>query len=620
MAPPPPRTLLLLPLLLAAACSPAEPPRCPEVPTPSAKPPATSGAQGDKTADKTPAEPDDGSAFRLTINIKPIAESATVDVSITARGPASDLDEWAIGVAAPDSVRNVTARDIDGPVPVTLGPGTSPDAPADADAKPAAPGTPGPLRIQLAKPPLGTLRLEYTLAAKPRSLAVTPVVEVDADFFRALGQSLIALPEAAANEIVSADITIDMTDYSATASNAPVYGSASSFGVGAARSVKVRAREIREAAFFLGRMGTAVFDTTEGHDEAAWFGYTTFDPRPIAADVASFRTAAAQVFRDSESKPATFFILPDGRGVGSFVAARRAGGVIVHVGVGEPWSGPVRIAVAAEILKTWIGERLWIGASAPGKDAEAYWFSEGVTRHLARDLLFRFGLLSPSELLDEVHGLAGTLATSPHKGQTNAALAARASEPGVLPLLVSRGALYATRVDAELRAKSGGKSSLDDVLRGLYAKAREQRGPLPVSAWVEAISKDLGKGEAEVFAAAIEKGGEIRIPDAALGPCFRGAARRYEAFELGFEEASKPGEARKVASVRAGGPAEKAGLRAGDEILEAKITSRQSDVPVTLSIQRGAEKKTISYRPAGPSAQGQGWVRKKDVPDESCAR
>jgi hypothetical protein len=608
----PMRTLPLALLLLA--CAPAEPPRCPEPKSSSPAPPKPRAPAGPGAA-KSPAEPDDGSPFRLGITVKPVAESTSVEVEITARGPASDLDEWSIS-ALPDAVRDVRARDIDGPVPVSTSPGSPDEKPAAAPA----PGAPSPLRIQLARPPLGTLHLAYTLGGRPRSLATTPVVEVDADFFRAVGHTLIALPEAAINEMVSADITIDMSDYAAVSNSGPLYGAASSFGVGASRTVKARGREIREAAFFLGRMGTALFNTTEGHDEAAWFGYTTFDPRPIAADVAGFRTAAGQVFRDDDSRLATLFIVPDGRNIGAFVAARRAGGVIVQVGVGEPWTGPVRIAVASEILKAWIGERLWIGPSSPGRETEAYWFTEGVTRHLARDLLFRFGLITPSELLDEVHGLAGTLATSPLKGQTNAALAARASEPGVLPLLVSRGALYATRVDAEIRAKSGGKTSLEDVLRALYANAREQRGPLPVSAWTEAVAKELGKGEVDAFAAIIEKGGEIRVPDAAFGPCFRAAGRRYEAYDLGFEEVSEPADPRKVASVRAGGPAEKAGLRAGDAIVEAKITRGRSDIPVSILIERGGAKKTITYRPAGPPSPGQGWARKKEIPDESCAR
>jgi hypothetical protein len=607
-------SVLALSLPLIAACTPPEPPRCPQ-----ASPAATTSARPSvptPAADEE-ADPEGNATFRLALTMKPIAESATVEVDITARGPASDLDEWTITAPSKDALRSIEARDIDGAIPVT-----TTLAPAEEKPGVAAPSSaPAALRIRLARPPLGPLRLAYTLAAKPTSLSTTPVVEVDADFFRALGRSLLALPDAANDDVIAASLTIDISDYSSASTSGPSYGAASSFGIGGSREVKARASDLREAAYFMGRIGTAVFDTVEGHDEAAWFGFTAFDPRPIAADVASFRTAVRQLFRDAESPPSTLFIIPDARPSGSFIAARRAGGVIVHLNLGEPWTGAVRIAVAAEVLKAWIGERVWVGPAAAGQEAQAYWFTEGVTRHLARDLLFRFGLITPSELLDEVHGLVGTLATSPRKAESNVALAARAADPGVLPLLVARGALYATRVDAALRAKTGSKTSLDDILRALYAKAREQRGPLPTSAWTDAIAKDLGPLEADAFATMIEKGGEIRVPDAAFGPCFRAAPRRYEPFDLGFEEATvAPGEPRKVASVRAGGPADKAGLRAGDVLAEAKITRGRSDIPVTLSIERGAEKKTLTYRPAGPAATGQGWVRKKDVPDEACAR
>jgi predicted metalloprotease with PDZ domain len=311
----------------------------------------------------------------------------------------------------------------------------------------------------------------------------------------------------------------------------------------------------------------------------------------------------------------------------------------------------VRIAVAAEIIKAWIGERLWIGPSSPGREAEAYWFTEGVTRHLARDLQFRFGLITHAEMLDELNGLCAATALSPMKTESNSALAAKIGQPGVLPLLVARGALYAARVDALLRkegkkaaantagappatagapsaigpAGSGNdknkKRSLEALLRSLYEKAREQRGPLPVSAWTDALTAELGAAEAGTFQETIEKGGEIKLPDDALGPCFRLEKRRYEPFDTGFDESpASDTEPRKVASVAAGGPAAKAGLRAGDVIIEAQITKGRSDVPVTLVIERGKERKTITYRPAGPFAAGQGFVRKKDVPDEACFR
>src|SRR5690606_37221536 len=115
--------------------------------------------------------------------------------------------------------------------------------------------------------------------------------------------------------------------------------------------------------------------------------------------------------------PLTLLFIPDARPPGEFVAARRGASVAVLLGVSEPWSAPLRIATATEIIHGWIGAALWVGPTDAGHEAEAYWFTEGVARGLARDLLFRFGLISPADLLDEMHGLAAVAATSPHRAR-----------------------------------------------------------------------------------------------------------------------------------------------------------------------------------------------------------
>jgi predicted metalloprotease with PDZ domain len=186
---------------------------------------------------------------------------------------------------------------------------------------------------------------------------------------------------------------------------------------------------------------------------------------------------------------------------------------------------------------------------------------------------------------------------------------------------VARGALYATLVDARLRAKSKGKRSLVDVLRGLFTKAREARGPLPVAAWMEAVNAELGGGEEAAFAKAVSAGKLDDLPDDALGPCFHKAARDYQGYDLGFDEdATRASADRKVVGLRPGGPAERAGLRAGDVLEDAVIGRGRGDVPVTLTVDRGGDRKTIKYLPAGSRAKGVGFTRKPDVPDEACAK
>lgn len=545
-------------------------------------------------------------ALRFTITLKPVAEPATVVVDILASGPGTSLQSWTIRAPAENALRSVSASDMDGTIAATAEP--------DPAQKPAA------LSIELSRPPRGPLRLSYVLSGAPLSLSATPLVEVDPDLFRATGQSLLALPDDLAdNKIVPVHILIDKSEYNAGTSSAGAFEGATSYGIGADTQVKTSAQKLRDSAFFLGRLGTGVFDAYEGRDVAVWFGHTAFDPRPIAADVAGFRTAVGQIFKDAfPLAPATFFILPDARRIGAFSAHRQAGGVVLQISLAEPWSGAVRIAVGTEVVKAYVGERLWIGV--PDKPAQSHWFSEGLTRAFARELLFRFGLLLPSELISEINGLIGTLVTSPLRHENNAALSEKANEAGVLPVLVARGALYATRVDALLRAKPGAKQSLQQVLLSLYAKAAEKQGPLPTSAWVEALAQALDAKEADAFKAMIENGGDITLPADAFGPCFQVGPHSYEPFELGYESADVEGEedARVIKRVKSGGAADKAGLRAGDRLLEEHVTAGAVDVPVKLKIRRGNEEKAISFRPAGPSIRAQGVSRKKNVPDEEC--
>jgi hypothetical protein len=589
-----------LALLCAACTSAAPPPASPLCPPSEARPAAAGGATAPAaTANTAKTSP----STRIVIELAPVFSKATLDVVVVARGEDAGLGgAWSIGAPDPGAIRLREVRDARGPLEVR------------EERKP------GRFAITFARKPEGELRLVYT-AQSHVPLGGLPWVLSGPNHLEVSGEALL-LPDALDGAPVAASIRLSLEQYGTDDYGVPTSSAVTSFGIGAERDVDATVGELRRAVMISAtRLGTAVFDTLEGHDEAAWLGYTAFDPRPVSADVASFRTAVGEVFGEKNHVPETLLIMTDQRPKGAFVAARRARGVVLHVGVNEPWSGPVRIAVAASVLHAWIGERLWIGPEEPAREAEGLWFSEGVTRHLARDLLLRFGLLAPTEVADEVNGLEGVLATSPRKRETNVELAAHAKEPGATPLIIARGALYAQRVDAAIRKKSRGKKSLTDVLRALYTKAREKRGPLPTSAWTEAITAELDAGEAAAFTVTIERGGPIDLDAGALGPCFRREARRFEAFDLGFDEAaSRAATPLQIAGVRPGSPAERAGLKNGDLLIEANIAQGRSDVPVVVIVERDGKSQRITYKPAGPSVAGRGWARVKDVPDEECTK
>jgi predicted metalloprotease with PDZ domain len=236
-------------------------------------------------------------------------------------------------------------------------------------------------------------------------------------------------------------------------------------------------------------------------------------------------------------------------------------------------------------------------------------------------LLFRFGLITSSELLDEMHGLAGIVSTSTRRKESNAALGAHAKEAGVVPLLVARGALYSARIEGLLRKKSLGKKGLPELLRALYATAKTTRGALQPSQWTDALGSELDAGEKKIFHDVILDGALPDLPEGLLGPCFQGSPHTYAAFDLGFDEpATRATPSLTIVGLRLGGPAERAGLRATDVLIDAAVSQGRADARVTLTVERGDQKKIISYLPAGPTAAWRGWVRKRDVAEEACTK
>lgn len=448
-----------------------------------------------------------------------------------------------------------------------------------------------------------------------------PWMVSDPDRLEIMGESLL-LPDVEENQKLATFVRMDLSVYGTDGERGTfVSGGASSFGIGSSKEFKASPREIRNAVFAAGRMGTAVFDALEGHDEAAWFGYTAFDPRPVSADTAAFRTAAAEFFGERNTTPQTLLIVPTPGPSGAFVASRKTQSVLVHVAVADTWSGPLRIATAVETLHAWIGERLWIGPEEPSRVVEGAWFADGFARYLARDMLFRFGLVTPLEAASEVNSLESVLAMSAVANEPNAALAGRTKEGGVVQVLVARGALYALAVDAAIRQKTNNKRTLNDVLRALYKKAAEKRGPLNTSAWTEALQAELGPQGPKDFAAIIEKGEAFDLPSNALGPCFRKETRTFAKYDLGFDEvASRQTKPPKAVGVRKDGPAYRAGLRDGAEIVNLQRSPGRSDVQVTVLIAKGDQNEAIKYEPAGAKVKGRGWIRVKDVPDEKCTK
>jgi hypothetical protein len=513
-----------------------------------------------------------------------------------------DLTRWRLNSGAPDRVTRATARD--GTGDIALETKTRGEGPA--------------LDLILARAPSGPVHLAYDVLAGDDSADDPLGLLVLDDRFRGAGEKLLALPDAIEDRSLPVVIKIDGEPLRAEKT-------ASSVGVGALRRATLRPRALRYASFIAGSLGAEVSDATEGHDEGAWLGYTAFDPRPAIAELAQMRTALAELFKAQNMLPGapwTYLIMAQSRPMGSFTTTPRFESVLLQVGPSEPWSGPLRLSMAQQLTRPWIGDAVRFAAPV-GHEWELAWFNDGVARYVAMLLLARMGLLSPSDWRAAIVGELSVLATSPYASQGNAALATLATkDPVARATLMARGALYAVRESAVLQQRTKGAKRLENVLALLLTQARNDKdqstAPLPASAWLDALAKD-DPDAAATFEAIVVKGGPVELPTGSLGPCFKAAPGEYVAFDAGFDlAATRIEKDGKVVGVRDGGPAAKAGLQNGDVIESMKAREDDPVVPVKIVVTRGGRRVAVTYTPLGAHGRGQTWTRVKGVAEDQC--
>jgi hypothetical protein len=525
-----------------------------------------------------------------------LAPVPLVNVEVTLAHSEAAAAPWRIALGAADRIARPFARDTNGDIEVSV-----------ANAPPG-------VELRLARPPVGPVTLAYAVLAGGEAPDDPFGVSVLEDRFRAAGERLVALPPGAEDVRGTVLVRID-----GEALRAPA--AASSLGVGAVRRATLPPRVLRYASFLAGSMGVqASEDPGAGHDEGAWLGYTDFDPRPTIAELARVRTALRELLKSQDDPGAwTYLLVSQARPMGWFRTTPRMGSVLLQVGPAEPWTSPLRLSVTQQLARRWIGGELRVETDA-GHEAEGLWFGEGVSRYVAMLLLSRIGLLSPDDMRSAVAGELAVLATSPDRTLSNARLAELApSDEVARATLMARGAIYALREAAVMRAHTKGERGLDSVLATLVKQAEDRKqGAFPVSAWLDAIGK-ADPNAARIFDAYIVRGDPISLPAEALGPCFRSGTGDYVAFDPGFDlDATRASRDGKVSGVRPDGPAAKAGLRDGDVVESFQAREGDGETPVKLIVTRDGAKVPLTYTPRGARGRGQTWTRVPGMADTRC--
>jgi predicted metalloprotease with PDZ domain len=288
--------------------------------------------------------------------------------------------------------------------------------------------------------------------------------------------------------------------------------------------------------------------------------------------------------------------------------------------------------VAHEFFHLWNVKRIRPDALGPfDYTAENYtrllWVAEGVTSYYDNLLVRRAGLMTDRQYLDLIARAAedlqrtpGRLRQSLEESSFDAWIEYYRPDENTVNTAISyydKGALVGLLLDLEIRRRSNGARSLDDVMRTLYEEFyKRNRNYTPAD--FQRVSEQVAGGSLEEFFARYVRGREDLDWNAALATVglrldttgeFATAEARRDAVEASFGATlAQDGDRLTVRNVRAGTPAYEAGLYATDQIvavdgyratrdsLHARLEERSAGETLTLTVFRNDELRPIPVK------------------------
>ena len=338
---------------------------------------------------------------------------------------------------------------------------------------------------------------------------------------------------------------------------------------------------------------------------SAWLGEPPFDPRPLMRWTHRLHGWMSGFFRDAETPPYRVFARfnPINAGGG---AALTNSFLVTYGRNTDPED--LKGTLAHEMVHTWTG-------STAGQ-----WYGEGIAVHYQALLPWRARLITTAEFLEDLNQTAARYYANPLNDTPNAEIAPHFWEDSRIRVLpYDRGGLYFAVLDGRIRDSSGGRRSLDDLVRVMVDRRRKGE-TTDEAAWLALVTGELGEPGRALHGSMLAGG--LMLPDSDdFGPCFRRTTGRIRRFELGFDPKSLVGAVKTIRGLKAGSEAAKAGLRDGDVVTyAAAIDGIQGDPKRTLTLQvtRNGRTFPLTYPPRGEVVDIWQWARAPGVPESAC--
>lgn len=250
------------------------------------------------------------------------------------------------------------------------------------------------------------------------------------------------------------------------------------------------------------------------------------------------------------------------------------------------------------------------------------WFDEGLAVYYQIRLPWRAGLVSSADYLTDINDTAARYYTNELVNMTfPEVMNDYWGDRRKIVIPYDRGAIYLATVDEAIRQKSGGKRSLDDVVRIIVARLREGQ-QLSDKDWIALMRDELGQAGVDGYEAMIA-GWPLVPGSSAYGPCFRRVPAMIRRYNLGYT-VRPPADGRGayfVENLIKGSEADKAGIRNGDQIVLRTNTDgaqRIPDLTLTVKITRDGKTFPITYLPRAEPVAAYKWERDPAVSETQC--
>lgn len=446
----------------------------------------------------------------------------------------------------------------------------------------------------------GPVTVRYAFAVDPsREGLALPQYEMrsDGDGLSGAALAFLVLPADDVARTVRIDWQLDGLGEGARA--------VSSLGPGNAKSARLlRSAELGSTYIMVGQPGLFADDAFF----AAWLGDFAFEARDLMDWAAKLHHYYGDFFGQ----------VPESFGVFGRTNALNPGS---GIGLTDSFAFTFDDKVPSEELKGLLAHEMlhaWVNSldgmmDAPG-GLYSSWFGEGLAVHYQRLLPWRAGLIDDEAFLADLNSTAGRYYTNALIDTPNDEIPGgfwRDTRIRVLPY--DRGSLYFAKVDADIRARSGGQRSLDTLVRAMLAERRAGK-PMDLAMWKRLLREELGEEGVRQFEAMLA--GAVAIPPSdAFGPEFVRVEKPLRRFELGFDPAVLVSPERIVRGLNPESNAARAGLRNGDRITNRfPQDAMQADQQATLTLEilRDGKPLEITYLPRGEETHTYQWERRHE--------